>query len=253
MSNISIQYFNADHDDMEFIYVQNSIISYPLHNHIRVFTIGYVISGTVNINFSSEIMKYTKGSAYLIHPYQTHSIYSEVPCDLLVLCIQTDFIMNNTCQQVIDIVLQKTNILIKDNMFPKFNQSPMIASINKLYQEPYTKQLDEQVELLIKSLEQYPEREFSLDQLSQEVYISKYYMIKKFKINCGLTPHKFMIQNRIRKSKQLIIKNQSLTDIAMAIGFYDQSHFIRHFKHIVGLTPNEYKIASKRISDKTQL
>ncbi len=43
--------------------------------------------------------------------------------------------------------------------------------------------------------------------------------------------------------REVSLTDRPLTEIAVAAGFYDQSHFSRTFKHIVGLTPSEYRAA----------
>ena len=84
-----------------------------------------------------------------------------------------------------------------------------------------------------------------LDGLARDLYISKYYLIRKCKRNFGLTPHKFHLQNRIRKAQDLLFTNKSVTEASMDTGFYDQSHFDRAFKNIVGISPTEYLASSK--------
>ena len=43
--------------------------------------------------------------------------------------------------------------------------------------------------------------------------------------------------------REISLTDASFTEIAISAGFYDQSHFSRTFKHIVGLTPSEYRFA----------
>ena len=86
-----------------------------------------------------------------------------------------------------------------------------------------------------------------LDGLARDLYISKYYLIRKCKRNLGLTPHKFHLQNRIRKAQTLLFTNKSVTEACMDTGFYDQSHFDRAFKNIVGISPTEYLASSKTL------
>ncbi len=43
--------------------------------------------------------------------------------------------------------------------------------------------------------------------------------------------------------REVSLTDRPLTEIAVAAGFYDQSHFSRTFKHTVGLTPSEYRAA----------
>lgn len=83
--------------------------------------------------------------------------------------------------------------------------------------------------------------------MADEIYFSKFYYIKRFKQNIGMTPHKFQLQNKIRKAQRMIENGARLTVIATDLGFYDQSHFIKCFKSIVGITPSEYRQSFKKI------
>ena len=92
-------------------------------------------------------------------------------------------------------------------------------------------------------LEMYPERRYSIDDMAEAAFISKYNLIRTFKHEVGLTPHQFQIQNRIRKAQRLLGEASTIAEVALATGFCDQSHFIRHFEKIVGLTPTDYRQA----------
>lgn len=54
-----------------------------------------------------------------------------------------------------------------------------------------------------------------LESLARDLYVSKYYLIRKCKRNLGLTPHKFHLQNRIRKAQTLLFTNKSVTEASM--------------------------------------
>ena len=47
-------------------------------------------------------------------------------------------------------------------------------------------------------------------------------------------------QQRLHKSKSLLRQGNKVVDVATDIGFYDQSHFHRHFKKANGVTPSRY-------------
>ena len=85
-----------------------------------------------------------------------------------------------------------------------------------------------------------PESEMSMDTLADEIFVSKYYMIRKFKKIIGMTPHQFHIQNRIRKAQYLLSNNKTVAEVSAELGFYDQSHFNKSFQKIVGISPLEY-------------
>jgi len=101
----------------------------------------------------------------------------------------------------------------------------------------------------LKRLKQFildaPENVFMIEDMAQKVGISPYHMIRKFKTACGLTPHQFQIQCRVRKAQKLLEEGKSITEVAYATGFCDQSHFDRCFHKIVRLTPSAYKQSAK--------
>ena len=61
------------------------------------------------------------------------------------------------------------------------------------------------------------------------------------------TTHQFQIQNRIRKAQRLIHIAETITEVALATGFCDQSHFIKQFEKYVGLPPLTHKSSSGTI------
>ncbi len=91
-----------------------------------------------------------------------------------------------------------------------------------------------------------PENRFLIEDMAERVGVSPYHMIRQFKSVCGLTPHQFQIQCRVRKAQTLLEEGKSVTEAAYVTGFCDQSHFDRCFHKIVRMTPSEYKKAAKR-------
>jgi len=82
--------------------------------------------------------------------------------------------------------------------------------------------------------------EVSLHILSEEMSLNKYTLIKIFKEYYDLPPHQYLVNLKIEKAKKLLLEHKSCTEVAYLSGFFDQSHFIRHFKRIVGVTPKRY-------------
>ncbi|MEG4942592.1 helix-turn-helix transcriptional regulator [Microcoleus sp. F4-D5] len=68
--------------------------------------------------------------------------------------------------------------------------------------------------------------------------LSPYYFSRAFKQSVGISPHQYVIQQRVERAKQLLLQgNMSLYEIAIACGFTHQSHLTRHFKRLTGVTP----------------
>ncbi len=82
----------------------------------------------------------------------------------------------------------------------------------------------------------------SIDMLSQEVNMGRRHLERKFISSVGLSPKLLSRIIRFQSALQLIERNQlsTLTEIAYAGGFYDQSHLIKDFKEFSGLNPKQY-------------
>jgi AraC family transcriptional regulator len=104
-------------------------------------------------------------------------------------------------------------------------------------------QLRELIELIHINLAE----ELSLSDLAAHVNLSPFHFARLFKSSLGVSPHQYVLQNRVERAKKLIrvSTSSSLTDIALQVGFYDQTHFGKAFKRVVGVSP---KVFSRQVS-----
>ncbi len=71
--------------------------------------------------------------------------------------------------------------------------------------------------------------------------ISRFHFTRLFKNSLGETPMSYVERMRIERAKELIRHGRLvLVDVALAVGFADQSHFTRRFHRHVGCTPAVY-------------
>jgi AraC-like DNA-binding protein len=92
-----------------------------------------------------------------------------------------------------------------------------------------------------KMMEDLYRHDISLSGLAAESGLSPFHLIRVFKAETGLTPHRFLTQVRVRQAQRLIREGIELADTAYGVGFADQSHLNRHFKGITGITPGGYR------------
>jgi AraC-like DNA-binding protein len=79
-----------------------------------------------------------------------------------------------------------------------------------------------------------------LGDLASLAGMSAFQVLRAFRKQTGLTPHAYLNQVRLAKSKALISSGCPLTDVAITVGFFDQSHLVRHFKRSFGITPGQF-------------
>jgi transcriptional regulator of acetoin/glycerol metabolism/AraC-like DNA-binding protein len=82
----------------------------------------------------------------------------------------------------------------------------------------------------------------ALETLAAHAGLSTYHFARAFKQSVGMPPHRYLLQQRIKKAAELLKQTeQPLTAIAQSLGFADQSHFSRSFHWLVGLAPSEFR------------
>ena len=89
----------------------------------------------------------------------------------------------------------------------------------------------------------------SLKALALLVEIDPLRLLRAFRKQVGLPPHAYQNHVRVRQAKRLLVAGWSITNAALETGFTDQSHFHRHFKKMVGVTPGQYVSGCKNVQD----
>ncbi len=88
------------------------------------------------------------------------------------------------------------------------------------------------------------EQEISVTHLSAIANMSRYYFASLFKQSMGVSPYQYILIQRVEQAKRLLNQEElSLADIASVCGFANQSHFIRRFRQLTGVTPKVYRDA----------
>jgi transcriptional regulator of acetoin/glycerol metabolism/AraC-like DNA-binding protein len=76
--------------------------------------------------------------------------------------------------------------------------------------------------------------------------ISIHHFARGFKQSAGVTPHHYLTQKRVERAQDLLAHTDlSLSEIALAVGFSDQSHLARHFRQMPGVTPGQFRWAQR--------
>lgn len=82
--------------------------------------------------------------------------------------------------------------------------------------------------------------DLSLETLAAATHLSPFHFSRVFKEATGQSPHQYLIALRIEQARQLLqAGNMNIAEVAVTVGFSDQSHLTRHFKRLTGLTPKQ--------------
>lgn len=91
------------------------------------------------------------------------------------------------------------------------------------------------------------DNELSLNIIAQKINISPSHLSRQFKKDTNLTITEFINKRRIEEAKFLIKQsNNSITEIALMVGFENHNYFCSVFKNITSLTPKEYLNKNKQ-------
>jgi AraC-like DNA-binding protein len=81
-----------------------------------------------------------------------------------------------------------------------------------------------------------------LNELAAIAGLSDCHFSRAFKQSTGVPPHRYVMQRRIEAAAVLIEQtDRPLSEIALEVGFSDQSHFTRMFSRLASQTPRDYR------------
>lgn len=175
------------------------------------------LSAFVNINFASPYMLVKKGEHTevsdaidrMIREYKTKG----VAYDLYI----------RSCIYGILAFLRRYRLLVDLHE---------IADVTKL----------EKIADVIEYINTNSEKKLSLDMISGESYINKYYLCRLFKNTVGTTVGEYINYVRMRKAEEMLsTTSKSVTDIALSTGFSSVQYLGRLFRHYRGCSPTEFR------------
>jgi AraC-like DNA-binding protein len=86
-----------------------------------------------------------------------------------------------------------------------------------------------------------PTASLTLADLAGDAGVSRYQLLRAFARELGLTPHAYVVQQRLAHARRRVLAGMALAEVAAVCGFYDQSHLNRCFVRQFGVTPRRYR------------
>jgi AraC-like DNA-binding protein len=101
---------------------------------------------------------------------------------------------------------------------------------------------EKEIDEFIEKVDRYPEEHVNVEECAHALGLTERALENAFKLKLGSTVKIYVLQQRVEKAKHLLLDTmQTVTDIAMEVGYADPSYFIRVFKQTEGVTPGKYR------------
>ena len=247
-------------------YSRESAASYKPHLH-KSLSIGAVEQGEVAFIIGSKKTALAPGSLAVINPEVVHACNptSEQQRSYFMLFLDAKW-----CQQVqqsmwrVDVFTRMEKTAIADKMlYAQYCQTMHQVMDEKTHlQEKEQLLVDlaigifsitcspleveheqcEDIDRLKKLLAADLHRDLPINSLARDFAVNPYSLIRTFKAVTGITPHAYRMNCRIEHAKALLRQGLDIAETALLCGFFDQSHFHRHFKAMTTVTPREYLV-----------
>ncbi len=81
----------------------------------------------------------------------------------------------------------------------------------------------------------------SLGALAISAGVTPSHLVRVFSQSVGLSPHRYLVQTRVRRAAQFLASGVSASQVAAMTGFVDQSHLTTQFRRYMGTTPALYQ------------
>ena len=232
------------------------------HNMICILALK---QGSAKFIVNEKELVLKKSRLIVINPNEVHySICDEKNKDYYVIYINRDW------YQVLQKQIFKTNniiaipnildnLTISDEFFNLFTtlseDTDVIEKELKLLdflKNIFNEYIDEKVFLKIeettkiaKEFKEYIEKNISskltLSSIAKELKVSPYHIIRICNQDFGLSANAYIVNKRVHRAKKLIGNGVDISEAAVEVGFYDQSHLTNVFKKVFAITPKAYQ------------
>lgn len=250
---------------IEAYHFEGIMQKFPNHFH-EYYVIGFIEKGTRYLTCKNKEYTIHPGDLLLFNPFDNHACeqIDGQTLDYRCLNIQPDIMRKAVLEitgqdqlpqftsQVIfhsELVslLSEIHVMIMQEERDLHKEESFLFLIEQLLME-YTEQQaatentepSMEIKAICEFLESNYVKAITLDDLSKLTGLSKFYLLRSFTKQKGISPYSYLQTIRISVAKKLLEQGVLPIEVAMQTGFTDQSHFSNFFKKFIGLTPKQY-------------
>jgi len=242
-------------------------VCYSRHSHAH-FSIGAITAGRSTYVHEQSSFEVAAGTVVLMNPGDVHACnpIDDQPWSYLMLYVETPWLTDlqhqlGFCAELEFRRFSDTHlndarlfcdlnalyaVLVDDQQDVLRKQSAAVEFFSdlQLHLNPIEQPLREpnfKLERAADFIRQHCTELLSLDDICAAAELSPSYLIRAFKQHFGMTPHAFLVNQRIQFARECLRRGQLIADVALEAGFADQAHFQRAFKQHLAATPGQYR------------
>ncbi|MEM7351968.1 MAG: AraC family transcriptional regulator [Acidobacteriota bacterium] len=116
-----------------------------------------------------------------------------------------------------------------------------------VYREAQLAWYAERIDAARQAMAAHCERDHSLRRLASDVAMSPFHFARVFRRLCGIPPHQFLLQVRLRRALERLRQGASVTEAGLDCGFNSPSYFSRLFCRRFGVPPSRFSELGKKV------
>ncbi|MGY2137555.1 AraC family transcriptional regulator [Pseudomonas reactans] len=246
-------------------------VTYSRHAHEH-FSIGVVTTGRSYYHYGANTFEISAGTVVLMNPGDVHACnpIGNEPWSYQMLYLDTPWLTDLQHQLgfstdqgyrpfntpytrdpvLYDGLLELYRTLVDEHAEHLQKQSALVSYFTEVQQrlnpsDTPLREVNHKLERAAAYIRKRCTQALKLEDICGAAELSPSYLIRAFKQYYGLTPHAFLINQRIQFARAQLRRGELIADVAMAAGFADQAHFQRTFKQHFAATPGQYREALK--------
>lgn len=256
----------------ELRYMESSLnsLSGVQHVHDKSYEILFVLEGEGSMLIGNNLYSVTKNTVFLTAKTEIHNITpisknyvrdilninDEYVEKLTKLTNSEDLIKNlfsKRCIRLTDDAAERIKVLfsqIKKALESRENKGiQILLHLLNLFELLLNTEasdvsaLNNAVSKAVSYIDKNLSSPLSLEMICEHVHLSKYHFSRIFREKTGMSPFGYIIECRISKAKKLLTgTNDTISNIAVAVGFSTSSNFCNTFRKYEKISPTEFRI-----------
>ncbi len=206
--------------------------------------------GNVLIETSYKELSIEEKYMFFLPPDCDHFYQGNVDNEMLVLDIPTHMVSKEHMERIkggMVVPFDERWHSIRSLLLSELMYGNKQENLNQLFYYFYNILINEEKPESISYIHDHYTEDIHIEFLAELEHYNASYYTEWFKKQMGMTPKEYIQQLRIKKAKELIVDTDySMIQIGLMVGYQHPSSFSRAFKDLTGLSPNEYRIKSKK-------